>query len=320
MHNVLFINGQSAEVASALVSTAPPGFAVSVVSSKASEAEIVDAIADAEFLVLHPAAVSANALRAASKLRLIQLLTAGYDQIDLALTKALGVPVATNGGANSWAVAEHTVALLLALYKRICDCDRSVREGTWRKPITGFNTYEVAGKTVGLVGFGNIGRKVARRLHAFETRILYFDPIPAADIERDLGATRVLLSALLREADVVSLHLPLRHDTRGSIGAAEFASMKSTAVLLNTSRAEIVDEPALLAALTGGQIRGAGLDVFHQEPIPKDHPLLRLPNVVLSPHTAGHALEGWGRRIEFAWENILRSVAGNAPASIATPD
>jgi phosphoglycerate dehydrogenase-like enzyme len=161
---------------------------------------------------------------------------------------------------------------------------------------------------------------VARRLAGFETRTIYYDVVPAPDIEKDLGARRVSLEELLREADIISLHLPLLRETRGLIGRNELAMMKPTVVLLNTSRGEIVDEEALVEALKEKRIGGAGLDVFRKEPIAPDHPLLGLENVVLSPHTAGHAYEGWFRRSRFAWENIQRVAAGQAPLSVARPE
>lgn len=320
MHKVLFINGQSPQVADTLAGLMPEGFSLQTVLAKAPEAELVSAVADADFLVLHPATVGASVLRAASRLRLVQLLTAGYDKFDLGLADSLGIPVATNGGANAWAVAEHTVAMLLCIYKRLLECDRSVREGTWRKPITGFNTYEVAGKTLGVIGAGNIGRKVARRFHAFEAKIVYCDAVEVAEIERDLGASRSSLTDLLRQSDIVTLHMPLTAATRGLLGRPELASMKPTAVLLNTSRAELVDDAALVEALTQGRIMAAGVDVFSREPVGADHPLLGAPNVLLSPHVAGHALEGWERRARFAWSNMRNVADGEPAASLAVSD
>ncbi|MBI2822727.1 MAG: lactate dehydrogenase [Acidobacteria bacterium] len=317
MPQVLFFNGQGQQVADIFQEAAPRGFEVSCHAHRLNNHEKATLVQEVEFLVLHPAEISGDVLREARRLKLLQLLTAGYDKIDLHLTGQLGIPVATNGGANAWAVAEHTVALLLTLYKRLIACDRSVREGRWRQPISGFNTFEVAGKTVGLVGAGNIGQKVARRLAAFETRIIYYDVVPASDIEAELGASRVTLEDLLREADIITLHLPLLPETRGIIGRRQLAMMKPRAVLLNTSRGEVVDEDALVESLQEKRIAGAGLDVYSTEPVSPDNPLLQLENAVLSPHTAGHAFEGWSRRSRFAWENIQRVAAGQAPLSLA---
>lgn len=321
MFKVVFINGMGEVVANIFQGLAPAeGFEVSWRPYRISDEEKLPLVREADFLVLHPAELSGALLSEAKKLRLLQLLTAGYDRIDLSVTGQLGIPVATNGGANAWAVAEQTVALLLALYKRIIPGDRSVRDGRWRQAITGFNTFEVAGKKVGLIGAGNIGRKVARRLAAFEASILYYDVVPAPDIEKELGARRCSLDELIQEADILTLHLPLTRETRGLIGRRELAMMKPTAVLLNTSRGGIIDEGALLEALRENRLAGAGLDVFHKEPASVENPLLKLENVVLSPHIAGHAYEGWFRRSSFAWENIQRVAAGQPPLSLAVPE
>jgi phosphoglycerate dehydrogenase-like enzyme len=319
VRKALFINGQTDWVGEVFLKDAVDGVEASWLPFRASDEEKIPQIEEADFLVLHPAKLTEDLLRRAKKLRLLQLLTAGYDQIDLRLAAELGVPVATNGGANAWAVAEHAVALLLTLYKRLVHCDRSVREGRWREPITGFNTFEVAGKTLGLIGAGKIGRKVARRFHGFECKVIYHDVIQAADIEEDLGARRVELDELLREADIISLHVPALPETTGMINRQTLGVMKENAVVINTSRGAAIEEDALVEALKEGRILGAGLDVFGQEPIQADHPLFELENVVLSPHTAGHAYEGWFRRIQFAWENIQRVVAGEEPQSVAGP-
>lgn len=317
MSKVLLINGQSQQVADTFAALAPAGCEIAWIPASLSDEEKIEHLRGVEFVVLHPAALSGAVMRAARSLRLIQLLAAGYEKVDMRTAAELGIPVATNGGANAWAVAEHAIALMLALYKRLIPCDRSVRAGEWRKAANGFNTCELAGKTVGIVGAGNIGRKVARRAKAFETDILYFDACSIAEIENELGARRVPLDELVGTADVITLHAPLLKETRGLIGARQFAAMKPGAILINTSRAELVDEPALIDALTARKIAGAGIDVYYQEPVRADHPLLALDNVVLTPHTAGHAFEGWARRCKFSWENIQRVVAGEKPTFVA---
>lgn len=319
MSKVLFINGQGPQVAETFTHLAPVDFSVEVLPYGSPPETVLTALADADYLVLHPATLTGEVIRQAQHLKLIQLLAAGYDKVDLATAQQCAIPVATNGGANAWAVAEHAIALLLALYKRLVACDAAVRRGDWRQPVDGFNTFELAGKTVGIVGAGNIGRKVARRLHAFETEILYLDPNEVPELEEALGARRVELDELVAHADVISLHAPLTPGTRSLLGTPQFAAMKPDTVLINTSRAELVDEAALIDALLQRKIAGAGLDVFPQEPIRRDHPLLALDNVLLTPHTAGHAFEGWARRCEFAWLNIRRVAAGASPLSLARP-
>ena len=314
MRKVVFFNGQSDKIAEIVQKCFQESFCLEVFPSSLSDSEKIQRVSEAEFLILHPAEMSRSVLQNAKKLRHIQLLTAGYDKVDLVAAKELGISVATNGGANAWAVAEQAIALLLCLYRRLIQCDQSVRAGTWRKPITGMNTFELAGKTIGLLGVGNIGSKVATRLKAFETRIIYHDRFRKSG---DDGWERVSLETLLRESDVLSVHVPLTAETRGLIGSDQLAWMKPTAVIINTSRAEVFDEAALEAALRHHRIAGAGLDVFNQEPISSANGLLELDNVVLSPHSAGHSYEAWFRRSQFAWENIQRVVAGETPLSLA---
>ncbi len=317
MYKVVFINGQREWVAQVVQERAPSSdFDVAWAPYKAPDSEKLPLLREADFLVLHPAEISSDLLRATEKLKLLQLLTAGYDKIDIRLAAELNVPVATNGGANAWAVAEHAVALLLCLYKRLHHCDRSVREGRWREPVTGFNTFEVSGKTLGLIGAGNIGRKLARRLAAFECDVLYNDIVAVPEIETDLGARRVSLDELFAKADIISLHVPATEDTYRMINRETIAKLKPGAVILNTSRGAAIDEEALVEALKEGRIAGAGLDVFGREPIPADHPFLDLENVVLSPHTGGHSYEGWFRRADFAWKNIQRLVNGEPLLSV----
>lgn len=313
MRKVVFFTGQSMEVAERFQQFCPPGFDVGIYSDQLPKKEKIALIQDAEYLVLHPAEISAAVLREARQLRLIQLLSAGYDKLDLALVHTLGALTANNGGANAVAVAEHAVALLLGLYKKLVACDASVRAGTWRQVLNGFNTYEIAGKTVGILGAGRIGCRVAQRLKAFETEILYYNPSSVQTMEETFGAKKVELDEILRRSDILSLHMPLLPETQMLLDGDKFAMMKKKAVLINTSRAEIVDEQALFEALSQKRILGAGLDVFHQEPIAADNPLLRLDNVVLSPHSAGHSYEGWDRRFSMAWENIQRVEKGEAP-------
>jgi len=319
MSKAVFFTGQGQEVIDIFQGMCPEGFEVASRSHRISDEEKLPLVRDMNFLVLHPAEFSSDLLREAKELRLVQLLTAGYDKIDLGVAGELGIPVATNGGANAWAVAEHAITLLLSVYKRLIPTDRTMREGRWRQGVSGFSIIEVAGKTLGLIGAGNIGRKVARRLAAFETSVIYYDVVPAPDIEKDLGARRVSLEEVIREADIITLHLPLMPKTRGLIGRKEFGMMKPTTVLLNTSRGPVVDEEALIEALREKRIAGAGLDVFREEPLAGDSPLVQLDNVVLTPHVGGHSYEAWFRRSGFAWENIQRVAAGEPPVSLAVP-
>ncbi len=274
--------------------------------------------ADADFIMVYRAPLPDDALRAAGKARLVQLLAAGYDSMNLQLMRDLEVPCANNGGANSWAVADHAVLLMLALYKQQMLTDPATRAGRWSAPITGTNTFEMADKLVGVLGIGNIGRKVARRVQGFDANVQYYDlyPLPAQE-EAALGARGVSLDELFRTSDIVTCHTPLTLQTHHIVGREQFALMKPTAVLINTSRGPVVDEAALIDALQSGRIAGAGLDVFEQEPVDPDNPLLQMDNVVVTPHIAGTTWNTWFRRAEFAYANMHRVWNGEAPLAIA---
>ena len=175
---------------------------------------------------------------------------------------SINIPVSNNGGSNSYAVAEATIGLILSLMRRLPEGDAFVRAGEWRGDIQGYDTFELAGKTVGIVGLGNIGKKVARRLHAFETKIIYADIVRDAELERELGLQFLPLQGLLPMVDILTLHVPDLRSTRGLIGANEIKAMKPTAILINTCRGSVLDEDALVRALREKSLRGAGLDVF----------------------------------------------------------
>jgi phosphoglycerate dehydrogenase-like enzyme len=235
--------------------------------------------------------------------------------VDIEAARKAGVPVSNNGGANAIAVAEHTIMLMLAVLKRVVKFHNDVVAGKWR--VGGFDdqrVYELSRKTLGIVGLGNIGKKVARRAAAFDMTVQYYDIARLTEAEEDaLGVRFVLLPELLRTSDVVSLHVPLDDSTRHLLGAPELAQMKPGAILINTCRGPVVDETALYQALKGGQVAAAGLDVLVEEPPPKDHPLFSLPNVTLTPHSAGPTWENWTARFRNGFDNIQRVAAGRAP-------
>ena len=253
--------------------------------------------------------------RAAPKLRLVQLISAGYDRINLAAARQAGVPVANNGGSNAVAVAEHTLMLMLAALKRGMWLHGNVVAGNWRVGgLDEHRLYELAGKTVGIIGLGTIGKKVARRVRAFEAQVLYYDIVRLTEDQEDaLGVRFALFEELLGAADVVSLHVPLNESTHRFMGARQFSAMKPSAVLINTCRGPVVDEAALHQALTSGRIAAAGLDVLVEEPPPKDHPLFSLDNVIITPHMAGPTWENWSRAFRNAYDNIQRVAAGRPP-------
>ena len=295
---------------------APSGFELAIVA--AGGADYRAALAEAEYLVGFVDWLVDDALfEAGPKLKLVQLLSAGYDQADLAAARRSGVPLCNNGGANSTAVSEHAVLLMLAVSRQLVRQHRSVAAGNWRGNATP-RLHELRGRTLGIVGLGTIGKKTARLAAAFGMNLVYYDIERLTEDREDaLGVRFRLLGELLREADIVSLHVPLNASTRHLIGAEELALMKPSAILVNTSRGPVVDEAALVEALTGGGIAAAGLDVFDREPPPADNPLFGLENATLTAHLAGPTFESNRARVRNAFDNVERVARGAAPFWIA---
>jgi phosphoglycerate dehydrogenase-like enzyme len=255
----------------------------------------------------------AAVLAGSTALRVIARVGVGVDSIDLDAATAHGVAVTVTPGVNEGTVADHTVALMLAAARRICEQDAAVRRGEWDR--TGEHVASLlSGSTVGLIGFGHIGRVVAERLRGFQVRVLVNDPI-APD---DASVEAVGLDALLASCDVVSLHVPLLPSTRGLIGARELALMRPDAILVNTARGGVVDEAALVDALERGRLRAAALDVFADEP-PAGSRLLAMRNVVLSPHIAGLSLRSVQDMTRSATSSVIDVLCGRPPLHLANP-
>jgi phosphoglycerate dehydrogenase-like enzyme len=286
----------------------PPEFELELVSS----AELPRVLGEAEYLMGFIGPLSDETLREAKRLKLVQLLSAGYDRFNLEGARATRLPVAVNGGANAISVAEHAIMLILSTLKHLTELQQAVYAGKWRDH--GLRLYELSYSTVGIVGLGRIGQQLAERLQGWHVKLLYFDPFRLTpERERELGATYVPLDELLAAADVVTIHVPLNAQTRHLIDARALGLMKRTAVLVNTARGGLVDEAALAEALRSGQIGAAGLDVLDQEPPPADHPLFGLPNAILTPHMAGPTWQSWPRRFGNAYANIARVQRGEKP-------
>lgn len=272
---------------------------------------------DADYLLVWAGPLPANLLAGAERVRLIQKVGQGVDKIDLEGARRRGIPVCNAGATNTTSVAEHTILLMLAVYKRLTAMYLDLRDGRWPKWEYRPVSHEISGKRVGIVGFGNIGRKVAQRLQGWECELAYYDPIEVpADVQRALGARPLPLDELLAWSDLVTLHVFLSAESRHLIGARELNLMKSSAILVNAARGEVVDEAALVAALRAGQLAGAGLDVLAQEPTDPRNPLLTMDNVVVSAHVAGATWEALERTIGWAMENCARVERGERPLSI----
>ena len=313
MARILFAPKQDRGVTDIARALTPPGF--ELVTADFGTPEFYAAAADAEYFLGLARNMGTEFFRSAPKLKLVQLLSAGYDRVDVEAARKAGVPVSSNGGANAIAVAEHTILLMLAVLKQLVRFHLDVVAGKWRPPASSESpVYELAGRTVGIIGLGNIGKKVARRAAAFDARVQYYDIVRLSEAEEDaLGVRFVLLGELLRTSDIVSLHVPLTDTTRAMIATRELALMKPGAILINTCRGPVVDELALYQALKDKRIGGAGLDVLVDEPPAKDHPLFGLPTVTLTPHSAGPTWENWTSRFRNGFDNIERVEAGRKP-------
>ncbi len=247
--------------------------------------------------------VTKEVIDKAVNLRVICRVGVGLDNIDVEYAKSRGIAVLNVPGGNATSVAEHTLALLFALAKDLFFYDRRVREGDWSSRHS-YRAIELFGKTIGLVGFGTIGQEVARMCLGLGMRVLFFDPFVSSCALP--GVEKVeSLSELLAQSDFVSLHVPLNEATRHLIGREELRLMKPSAFLINVARGAVVSEEALLEALQKGWIRGAALDVFSEEPPPRDHPFFSLPNVILTPHVAGLTRESTERVAVQAAERVI---------------
>jgi len=291
---------------------APKGF--ELIIAEARGAAYNAALADAEYLVgFVDMLVDSQLYQAGPNLRLIQLLSAGYDRADIPAAQKAGVPISNNGGANAVAVSEHAIMLMLAVSRQLVSQHANVAGGRWRGNDVP-KLYELRNKTLGIVGMGTIGKKTARLAMAFGMNVIYYDIARLTEAEEDdLGVRFRLLRELLGQADLVSLHVPLNDSTHHLIGAGELADMKAEAIMINTARGPVIDEGAMYDALTSGKLAAAGLDVYDQEPPDADNPLLALDNVILTAHMAGPTQESNQARVRNAFDNVQRVNRGEAP-------
>lgn len=275
-----------------------------------SPAELCEILGDAVAAIASTDPFDRTVFESSPNLRVIARTGVGIDTIDVAAATDNGVVIATTPGANEETVADHTLALMLSLVRRLDEHDRSVREHRWDRA-GALTPGDMVGATVGLIGSGVIGRAVIRRVRAFGSRVIVCDP---ALTEADEGTELCSLDELLVQADVVSIHVPLLEGTRNLIGRRELSKMKPSSVLVNASRGHIVDETALVEALRAGSIAAAALDVFAEEP-PFSSELLDLPNMLLTPHVGGLSLRAIDAMTQRATRSVLQVLSGES-----TPD
>ncbi|MCE4611017.1 MAG: D-glycerate dehydrogenase [Desulfurococcales archaeon] len=263
--------------------------------------------------------------KASPRLRIVAQMAVGYDNIDVECATKYGVYVTNTPGVLTDAVAELTWALILAVTKRIVEADVFVRWGEWKRLETGWHPMmmlgvELKGKTLGILGMGRIGKRVAEIGKAFGMKIIYHSRKRKEDVEKELGAEYRSLEDLLKESDILSIHVPLSPETKHLIGEKELRMMKPTAILINTARGPVVDTEALVKALREGWIAGAGLDVFEEEPLDPNHPLTAFKNVVLAPHIGSATKETRMKMAMMAAENLIAFSEGKVPPNLVNKD
>ena len=276
----------------------------------------------ASALVVEADFVMEETMSAAQGLRFVGVCRNSVSQVDVGAATARGILVVNTPGRNSAAVAEHTLGLMLAIARHIPRSHQAIVSGKWDDPLSAYVDYrgtELAGKTAGLVGFGGIGREVAKRLLALGMRVIAYDPLVKPEAARALGVTLVDLDTLVHEADFVSLHAPDIAETEGTLSAKRITAMKRTAYLINTASAALVDNEALARALREHRIAGAALDVHESHPLPPTSPFLSLDNVVLTPHIGGATAETVERHSRLMADDLERFMDGLRPLHLVNP-
>jgi phosphoglycerate dehydrogenase-like enzyme len=294
----------------------PPGVELAMVPTRLDE-DFARHVAAADVLLVGHHKIGADTLKLAPNVRFVQRAGVGYDNLDVAALRAAGVMAAYTPGANASAVAEHTIMLMLALLKRLPVAEQATRAGRWPTgELVQAGIGDLRGATVGLIGLGTIGKEVAKRLAPFGARIVYTSRHRLDEVaETQLGVTYAPLNELLAASTIVSVHVPLTGSTSGLIGEVELAAMRPVAVLVNTSRGEVVDEAALRLAIESGRLAGAALDVLQHEG-DGANPFTDLPQVIITPHIAGASRLGALRIMQMAAENIARFVNGETPLNL----
>ena len=284
---------------------------------------IIKKVANVDALVsLLSDKIDAEVFNAAPKLKIVSQIAVGFDNIDLKEATSRGIYVTNTPEVLTDTTADFAWALLMALARRVVEADKYVRNGQWKvawhpEMLQGRDVY---GATIGIIGAGRIGFGVAQRATGFKMKILFYDVIPRPEIEKEFGAKRVDLDTLLRESDFVSVHVPLMKETVHLINQERLRLMKKTAYVINNSRGPVVDEKALYDALKGGKIAGAGLDVFEQEPLRIDSPLLKLNNVILAPHISSSSYETRSRMAEMVAENLIAYFEKRTPPNLVNTE
>lgn len=290
-----------------LKSVVPDRFSVETLEELSYES-LLRQCADADYLLVSGRVpIDEGVLSAAKHLKMIQRTGVGTEMLDVEAIKRHNIPVYVNAGVNARSVAEHTITLILACLKRLPQINKQVHSGVWKKQQTGVTTHELYGKTVALVGMGNIGRTVAAMLKPFGVRIIYTDVFRQSEtVEHDLGITYYSsFKAMLSEADVLSFHCPLTKDISGILNSETLSMLKSGAIVVNTARGKLINPDDLYNAICSGHVSAAGLDTHYEEPISEGYKLAELENVILTPHIGGLSYEAFESMMREAVRNII---------------
>ena len=278
---------------------------------------ILDHCADQEIIVVHVASINREVIAASPGLKVAAVLRGGTENADAAALKAKGIQLINAPWRSADAVADFTVGMMIAENKNIARAHRLLFEGRWCKNYVNQSyIHNMNRSTVGIIGFGYIGRRVAERAKAFGSRIVAFDPFQKPEVIEKAGYTALPLEELLKQSDYLTIHMRLSDQTKGYLGEKEFSLMKSTAYFINTARAGLVDTQALLKALQTKSIGGAAIDVFDQEPLAPDHPFLKLDNITLTPHLAGTSCDTMRNSVDICFEDIKNYLQGKPMTNV----
>ncbi len=304
----------------------PAEWDVTYVKEPYTDDELIAAAKDAEILFVGSVhTVSKAVIAACPKLKFIQTEGVGFDKVDIAAAKEAGIPVSNNRGVNAGAVAEHTIALILAGFRRIALSDRQYRRDGFevsKKDHFAKGQHEISGKVIGFVGMGAIAKETVKRLAPWGCKFIYFDVFrPSPEAEKELNLEYMEFNELVKTADVISIHVPVLPSTEGMFGEAQFKAMKKTALVVNTARGEVINQDALAKAIEEGEIYGAALDVLYPEPAPSDSLILNMgreamDRITFTPHIGGTTDEAFTTMLIRGMENITRVINGEEPVNI----
>ncbi|MGN0156483.1 MAG: NAD(P)-dependent oxidoreductase [Lachnospiraceae bacterium] len=306
MKTILLTNHYKENALRILQSLIPDGYRL-LTLPQANQETLLASVREADYLLVSGRLkINEEVLRAASKLKMIQRTGVGLDNMDLEELRKRGIPLYVNKGVNADSVAEHTIMLILSCLRNLSYNSNTLKSGVWNKQEQGIQTHELKGKTVGIIGFGTIGKRVAKLLVCFGANVIYYDSYTKEDmILYDCPVKYEELNSLLQQADIITLHCPLNEETKELISEKTIKLMKKGVIIINTARGKLINASDLKASLREGIVASAGLDVFWNEPPSKEENFCEFPNVITTPHIGGVTFEAFSTMMQKAIENIV---------------